>query len=827
MFADSEPVPVSDGVTHQLLQRIGLGDLPLVNLLVPATADTVVPVEATLTSRPNVVLQTRDGQGPGAVTRPVPHEELPQHAAAGLAMVGGLWTAMDEAPFDRSGIWPGQQVVVARAHARLLDSRAVLAGLSDAVHRDEGPLPRPRSSSGERLTEVTETQALPTAESAAVGVVDAHAGITRFRPPAAFQAARPKPVGLFSAVWMFLTYLWAAVRNAPRSWVDAVVRRTARGLSAAVTSALFGSDSAYEVVVLGVRPDGSPAAAHHEDDVSALVECAQQMAHVASPGTEFAVVDTSVFWSEMTGVGVSLADGSDTPSAVHMPMLGPDRQVVDRPELIVRPSSTAPHGLPVGALPNVSELTIDFDDPYAALQAYRLLGEQLERPASSDDPLRFQVVDNARNSLSAWIVRQRSYAWRVGLELAQELEAARQTLAEVVRWESADLSATAPRQVLDAQRRSRRFVLASLAVLVVLLSADVALVRLTDLVTWKVGVISGVVLTLVWLFLSTRVFVRNQRELFRWLHVRDEGRRHRQWALDCSVHVAREVHRLGVLYRQSRQWARVLSAVVHDPFGTGVAAPADEPYPDDLSGSLPLATAVGVAEFDQERHSQLVHEARRAQLGVGWLTAQLHRRIEHALSVRSKRYGRAEHRTVWGDPAYNPQGPLAELVRNLGTVEDRRTAAVQADDHLVSWLRALGEDRGLTWSLDEVYPQVTVTAGAVPGTISGQGFLFPMLRPIDHLDAIGFSATGAASLSNQVERSVLAAVGVPVPPDTAELLRVRSQDARTSMDRFVARLDMTRQVTPDHVSHFASASEPIVPTPGPGEPPSSGITVRL
>jgi hypothetical protein len=105
--------------------------------------------------------------------------------------------------------------------------------------------------------------------------------------------------------------------------------------------------------------------------------------------------------------------------------------------------------------------------------------------------------------------------------------------------------------------------------------------------------------------------------------------------------------------------------------------------------------------------------------------------------------------------------------------------------------------------------------------------LFPVLRPIGHLDAVGFSATGAASLSNQVETSVLAAVGVPVPPNTARMLRVHPGTDRTGMDRFVARLDMTRQLTLDHVSHFTTAPEPTVPSSGFGEPPGSGITVRL
>ncbi|MGY1632238.1 hypothetical protein ACI784_11100 [Geodermatophilus sp. SYSU D01186] len=822
VFADSEPVPVSDAVARGLLEAIGLSGHPLVNLLVPATSGTSIPVEATLTSRPNVLLQARDGQGPGAVTRAVPRDELAQHAASGLAVVGGLWSAMDEAPFDGSASWPGRHVVVARAHARVLDSRAVLSGLSESVYRAEGTLPRPRTVSGDRLTEVPDVHALATAETAATTVVDAHAGITRFRPPTPFQSQPPRRIRLFDAVRQFLSFLWTVVRRAPISWADAVVRRTAQRLSAAATSALFGEGTSYEVVVLGLRPDGSPAS-HHEDDVAALIDSAQQLAGVVSPGTEFTAVDTSVFWSEMTAVGVSLADGSDVPSQVKMPMLGADRQVISRPELIVRPETTESHGLPVGVLPSTSQLTIEFDDPYLAVQAHRLLGEHLGRPAgSSDDPSRFAVIDRARHSLGGWIGRQRSYAWRVGLELAQELESARRTLAEAVRWEAADLTGAPPRSVMDAQRRTRRYVLASLAVLVALWAVAGGLVAY-DVFAWELGTAVAVLLFLLWLGLSTRVFTRNQRALFQWLHSQEESLRRRQWALECSVHVAGEVHRLGVLYRQSRLWTRALGAVVHDPFGTASTAAEPDGYPTELSGCLPLATSIGVAHFDPETQGQLLHEARRAHLGIGWLGKQLHRRVEGALAARSKQYGRPEHRTVWSDTGYSAEGSLTELVDTLGTAGDQRKAAAEADDRLLSWLRSLAAE----WSLAELHPQVEVTAGAVPGRLTGEAFLAPVLVPATRLDALGFSATGAAALSNQVQDTAIAAAGVPVSMEGARSLGVLPGAERTSMDRFVARLDATRQLTLEQVGHFSAEPEPATSGHGIQEPPSTGITVQL
>ncbi|WP_448627705.1 hypothetical protein [Geodermatophilus sp. URMC 64] len=818
--AAHSPMPVADRA-RALLEEIGLGGRPLVNLLVPASATTRIPSTAAVESRPNVLLQARDGQSPGALSRPVRPDELAEHAAAGLAVVAGLWAPMAEAPFDENPAWPGTQVVVARAYARTLDSRQVLSGLSEQVYRAEGTLPRPRTQRGDRLTDVPDGQTLPTAETAAQSLLAVHDKLTHFQAPPPYVPRRPTAVGLLTAIRMFLSFFGAAVRNAPRAWVDGVVRRTARVLSTTTTSALFGRNASYEVVVLGVRPS-STAGDDEEDDVSALIDSAHRLAREVSPGTEFTTTDTNAFWTDVATVASSLADGSDVPAQVRMPMLGDTRQIVDRPESIVPPSNAESHGLPVGVLPEIGGLRVDFDDPYLALQADRLLQEERQRVGvGPEDVSRSQVLDTARNGLQSWAGQQRSFTWTVGITIAQELDKARRVLADAVRAEATAAASTPPRDVLDAQRRSRGFVLGALAVAVLAIAVVVGLV-VGDVLSLLVGSCVALGVAVVWLVSSTLVFLRHQKALFAWLHVRDENHRHREWARSTAVHVAGEVQRLGVLYRQSRLWTRVLSAVVHDPFGVAGSSDEVSAYPAGLSGSLPLSTAVGAAGFTPEGQSDLVHEARRARLGIGWLNAQLGSRIEAALAARSQRYGRQEHQAVWRDSGYSSQGPLRELVATLGTVEERRRAAAGADAGLVRWLTELGDVRGLDWSLAAVHPEVTVSAGASIGTISGQSFLSPVLDHVEQLDPHGFSAIGSAQLSNQVDRTDLAALGVPVPPGSAVRTAVLPRDGQQSMDRFVARLDTTRQLTLDHVSHFTPDEPVVVPSPR----PQRGITVE-
>jgi hypothetical protein len=823
VFADDAPAAPLAEQARALLDGIGLGSAAVVNLMVPATTATPVPEAAVLPSRPNVLLQARDGQAPGMVSRPVPAPELARHAASGLATVAALWTSMDEAPFDASPTWPGQQVVVARAYARTLDSREVLIGLSHEVYRAEGTLPHPRTPTGDRLTDVPDVQALATAEAAADDVLAQHSRLTRFEAPPPYQEAPRTGVGLWQAVRMFLSFLWTSLRSAPTAWLDALVRKTAAGIATWTNDRLFGSDSAYEVVVLGVRPSNRPAQAPGEDEVGALIDSAHRIASAVSPGTEFSTVDTGTLWNDVTTVAVGLADGSDVPAGVRMPMLGLDRQVVDRPEVIVPSPAEPAHRLPVGALPGIGALTVGSDDPYLAGLADSLLVRERDRPGpGGNDPARYTALDSALSSLRTWSERHRSFAWRLGHRLAYELNAARETLAAALSAPAGDAETTPPWQVLESQRKTRRFVLGALLAVVVALALVVGLV-VAAVLSVLVGSLIGVVLVLLWLFGSTRVFLRHQRALFECLHGRDERRRRQAWAQSHAAAVAREVHRLGVLYRQSRLWNRVLAAVVHDPFGVSGTTAEDPAYPAGLSGSLPLSVAVGSATFSRDEHAQLVHEARRAQVRTGWLGAQLHARIETALTPRSQRYGRAEHRAVWSDTGYSEQGPLHELVTRLGTPQEREAAAAAADARLVTWLTRLGAQHGLEWSLSAVHPRVTVRAGAQPGTVSGSSFLSPVLGDAGHLDPLGFSATGAGLMANRVETSALAAVGVPVPRGTTGQLRVVPPAGQRSMDRFVARLDCTRSLSLDQIGHF-TAEEPAGLSPVPA--PSVGIDVE-
>lgn len=805
------------GAATSRVGRLGLGQHPMVNLVVPGAVDTLVPVSALLDSRLNVMLQARDSQAPGTTSQALPAEHLAMHAAAGLATVGGLWGGMAAAPFDDVPATSGRQVALGRAHTRVLTSQAVLDGLSAAVFRSEGALPRARDAAGHRLNEVATAQGPATAHQAAMGVLGLHAGLTVFREPDPYRPAPQTAVGLLAALRMFFSFLVSAIRSAPRAWVESQVRAVSRRAASAATNALYGANSQYQVVVRGVRPSGQSST--DEDDVSALITSAQQLSALVSPGTTFTVPDTAALWQDVVAVGTSLADGGPVDQAVPMPMIGVDRQLMTEPGLIAEPPGAPAHALPTGLLPGVGALTAAVDDPYVAVQAYRLVEEQLQAtPAGEQSTV--GLLNATRKSLTAWITDRRTYAWHIGLHLAQQVERARAVLAEALRDEQGG-AASAPADVLRTQGKVRTTVLALLAGAVLLCVAAVVLAVTAVLSAVVAGVLVLVVL-LGWLGSSVLVFLKGQRALFRWLHERDEQRRRQEWALAAAAQVTTELHRLGVLYRQSRYWARVLGTVVHDPFGVTEARANGDAYPAGLTGELPLSVALGVADFDDDRHGQLAHDARRALLGVGWLRRQAARRLELALDARSRRFRNAEHELVWRDTVESPDGPLADLDRSLGSSAERARAAVQVDGLLVDWLAARSADQGAATTLDDVQPVVTVTAGSAAAA-SGASFVDPLLRKVSQLDPDGLTDDGQVHRSQFVARTVVAARGVPVTDGSITQLPVDPGVGRSGLDRFVARLDLTEPLPPSRLVAFATTGSADRTAPAPVPAPMTSI----
>ncbi|PWD51212.1 hypothetical protein C8046_11675 [Serinibacter arcticus] len=78
--------------------------------------------------------------------------------------------------------------------------------------------------------------------------------------------ARPEPRSWRLAVRLFASFVLASLRNAPGAWLAKAKAAVASSAAAAVHDVVYGSGSAYDVVVAGRLPDGRPAQWHEVAD---------------------------------------------------------------------------------------------------------------------------------------------------------------------------------------------------------------------------------------------------------------------------------------------------------------------------------------------------------------------------------------------------------------------------------------------------------------------------------------------------------------------------------------------------------------------------------
>jgi hypothetical protein len=240
---------------------------------------------------------------------------------------------------------------------------------------------------------------------------------------------------------------------------------------------------------------------------------------------------------------------------------------------------------------------------------------------------------------------------------------------------------------------------------------------------------------------------------------------------------------------------------------------------------------VGRAEFDPARQSQAQRDIGRDMFGVGWLDDRLSARF--ALALNDQGSGRDDLKRAWTDAGLNPAGPLRRLAANVNDravrTEVRRQAKAEV---LVAVRRIEAGVRGLDWLVEQLMP--TVTVGASNGAVDRQDsreFLLELAASTRESPASvgsdGFTPSGRSDDGPRVNRSGIAAEGVPVGPPFVAISHDGPAAGRhgagsgnrslpESLDRLVVRVDFSRPLDPDALI-FTSTEPP--PTAPPVVPP--------
>ncbi|SDS76260.1 hypothetical protein [Microlunatus soli] len=549
----------------------------------------------------NVVISPEDAAGPGLGMRMLSSTddaiEIGPPAAAVLAGLTGLWAGIGAAPLDDQAILPGNTVRVARGYYRRLDADTVQQAVRGDVFSMRAGLPRPRTGTGQAAT----VEDVPAATTAmAQQLWTKHRSVLRgprVEPPPSSAAK----VGPLHAVRMLFGFIWATVRNAPMNWYRTMLNKVASKTASAVQSGVFGREpSAYEVVVRGVRPDGSPAdwrelAAASGQLEDAFVESGQ----LSQP----ARADLGPLWQDYVGAALTLADAGDRGTQAGLPPItvGTDLGVIRRPADIAPGPDTR----------------LDPDGLVPALHPADVLGSYTveQRLSGARDLSGDRTLSRLRDWKARW---QHSFVGRVGARLGKavlDTQTEVRTLVEALA-QAADLS-----EIEDETRRRQRKLAKLMRIfLVVFVVLEVILfvLRGLDVIDWSVVAFAGVGVLIAWLIGSFILFVRNQQALFSELNRRREIGSQAEANRQNLAYATRDLRRLTEAYDQFLAWSRVLGVLLAEPFGHDADARDDAASQTD---GLPLSVRIGNAETDPAVVAEAVERARRQLFGAGWLTS--------------------------------------------------------------------------------------------------------------------------------------------------------------------------------------------------------------
>lgn len=294
----------------------------------------------------NLVILPEDGLGErNSPTLRLTTGDCHEMMANALAVVGGLWRWLDDAPLDQmrhSGDNDRQRVRFARVATRMtkLDD-LVSDAIANALDGD-GKSMLPRDCVHHRWPEsaVDELHSVLTGRNAVSPV-----GFS-YRPYSSPSQPSRKTLGIGGALRLFLEELLVELPNVPRAVVenmkDSIRRRTRKiegRMEELVADRTFGRDSS---IIVRLRDNADldltmdPSARCRELDKLSDVE-------------DFRAISTPGIWSSLTNAIISAADGGSFP-----PGLGWDglewkgqRAVIEDPKLLAPDLRNAPAGLPV------------------------------------------------------------------------------------------------------------------------------------------------------------------------------------------------------------------------------------------------------------------------------------------------------------------------------------------------------------------------------------------------------------------------------------------------------------------------------------------------
>lgn len=567
----------------------------------------------------NVLVAPEDAYGPGlnritldGGTDPV---EIGRYAAPTIAGLLGLWSGADRCCLDDMPVPPGQTVRAARGFYRRVDASGLERSLRRQVLATEPRLPQPSDHTGQTVY-VEDVAGACRAMAAALWEKHRSALIG---PRVAADPGVVTPMGWMTALRWLWGFIWAALKRAPEDWYRAKVAQAAAGLARGVHERVFGSGSAYAVVVNGRTADGMAA------DWRDIGSASGELAELLDPQHETAqqpASDLTPLWKDFAGGALTLADAGGRGGAAMPPVQsGPHRAVVESVE---------------DCVPGPDHDFTDVSGQMGArtqtprVQAGDVLGADLLRrrlEPFTRDPSLGSEAGRILQSLTAWATGlDRSYGVQFGKILAGQQ---RKVLEEIQYYLDKLRAAAASDAEAESERRQRVLarIMRVLAVVAVVVLVAAGVLYGYGTIGLLAAVITAAVTLVVWALSSFVIFAQGQRELFR------ELTRRRMQVSENAADLAnlrqaiRDLRRLGEAYEQYLVWTRIVGTVLRRPYGPEPAATADGAA---IVRGLPRSTRVARADQEELPLARVAAALRTDLFSPGWLSMPWERHLNDA-----------------------------------------------------------------------------------------------------------------------------------------------------------------------------------------------------
>lgn len=554
----------------------------------------------------NLTISPEDAASPGLGSAPLLREsDDPRwltHVVGTLCSLFGLWRGQTEAVLESMQALPGEQLMPVRAYSRSLAAESIEQDLQARLVSVGKRYPVPRVDTATAL--VVEDEA-----GVAIDMADALMALhpeVRRRPREAPPRKAKSNLDWKKALSLFFTFVVDALRNAPARMANAMAHEARRKVAAATDKLLFGgADGGFNVVVRGVRPDGSLASwAEFETGLDGLIAKAAPNAQLGVPP------DTTRLWTEFVGAGMTLLDAGQRGTDLAPRYMGAQRAVISTTERVAS-RRDGDFVLPANLAAYLPGWRIEAADAIGAARLQQRLDE-LQRT----NPNLAHHLSNEQHRLAQWRTQvSGSYVGRVGATLAAEFHAVVGEI-ETLRAKVATLRESVTNADPSADQASlgsklRWLTLGSFGVL----AALGVVTGMQKLAAW-IGALLMLVTIIAWIVSGVIMFQRHQSRLFGMIHQMEQAASDLETAEAHLAAAHEDLRRISRAYRQYLDWARAFGAFVHAPLG---AAPVSATRALHIGQGMPRAVGIGSGIPDPEVIDQITQEWRPQLFEAGWL----------------------------------------------------------------------------------------------------------------------------------------------------------------------------------------------------------------